>query len=261
MRQETEQKSQNRLMSQGNEARNPDRGGDSSVSATAFDRLMERTFGKSNKVSNIAITCGITAFLAALALFALCRTIGGSWVDKYGIACLNVMFISGAIAFSARKISQVVRVLSGLVARIKGQKAPEFKEEEHYYSKLVKKAFKTTMTKGTDFIRPLKTRACGRASRIIVRVQCNARAYRSARRPAFAHSSLDGGGGGGSGDDSGDSDQGDPPGPSHHTAQPLKLSQTFYRKPNSLSLPLRSRASGCWRMNRHEISSLGRCPA
>jgi hypothetical protein len=103
------------------------------------------------------------------------------------------------------------------------------------------------MAKGADFIRPLKARACIRASRIIVRVRGNARAYRSARRPAFAHSSLDGGGGGGSGD-SGDSDSGDPPGPSHHTA-PLKLSKTFRRESNSSSHRRRfSHALGCWRM-------------
>jgi hypothetical protein len=168
-----------------------------------------------------------------------------------------VMFISGAIAFSARKISQAVRALSGLAARFKGQKAPEFKEEEHYYSKLVKKAFKTTMAKGADFIRPLKTRAYSRASRIIVRVRGNARAYRSARHPAFAHSSLDGGGGGGS-DDSGDSDSGDPPGPSHHTA-PLKLSKTFRGESNSSSHRRRFlRGFGCWRMPRDKRSG-GRC--
>jgi hypothetical protein len=101
----------------------------------------------------------------------------------------------------------------------------------------------------------LKTTACHRVSRVIVRVRANTRAYRGARRPAFAHSSIGGGG------DSGDSDQGDPPGPSHHTAQPLKLSQTFYRKSNSPSLPLRLRASDCCRMHRHGLSSHGRHPA
>jgi hypothetical protein len=100
------------------------------------------------------------------------------------------------------------------------------------------------MAKGADFIRPLKGRACIRASHIIVRVRGNARAYRSARRPAFAHSSLDGGGSG----DSGDSDSGDPPGPSHHTAS-LKLSKTFRGESNSSSHRRRfSRALGCWRM-------------
>jgi hypothetical protein len=170
-----------------------------------------------------------------------------------------VMFISGTIAFSARKISQAVRALSALVARIKRQKAPEFKEEEHYYSKLIKKAFKVTKEKGTDLFSSIKTTACRGVSRVIVRVRSNARAYRNARRPAFAHSSLDGGGGGGS-DDSGDSDQGDPLGPSHRTA--LKLFHTFRRESNSTSqrrpFPL---ALGCWRMHRHEFSSYGRCPA
>jgi hypothetical protein len=171
-----------------------------------------------------------------------------------------VMFISCVVAFSARKISQAVRALSGLAARFKGQKAPVFKEEEHYYSKLVKKAFKTTIAKGADFIRPLKIRAYGRASRIIVRVRGNARTYRSARRPAFAHSSIDGGGGG-SGDDSGDSDSGDTPGPSHHTAS-LKLSPHFRRESNSSSHRRRfSLALGCWRMYRHEIPSHWRCQA
>jgi hypothetical protein len=150
--------------------------------------------------------------------------------------------------------------LSALVAWIKGQKAPVFKEEEHYYSKLVKKAFKITKEKGTDLFSSIKTTTCHRVSRVIVRVRANARAYRGARRPAFAHSSLDGGGGGGS-DDSGDSDQGDPPGPLHRTAS-LKLSQTFRRESNSPSQRRRfSRAPGCWRMHRQELSSYGRCPA
>jgi hypothetical protein len=170
-----------------------------------------------------------------------------------------VMFISGAIAFSARKISQAVRALSSLVARIKRQKAPVFKEEEHYYSKLIKKAFKITKEKGTDLFSSIKITTYSRASRVIVRVRSNARAYRSARRPAFAHSSLDGGGGGGNGD-SGDSDSGDPPGPPHHTA-PLKLSQTLHAQSNSFRYPLRSsHTSGCCCMPNGKISH-GRCPA
>jgi hypothetical protein len=104
----------------------------------------------------------------------------------------------------------------------------------------------------------LKTTVCHRVSRVIVRVRANARAYRGARRPAFARASIDGGGGGGGGD-SGDSDQGDPLGPSYHT-EPLKLSRIFYRKSNSPSLPLRLRVSGCWYMHRHELSSHGRYP-
>jgi hypothetical protein len=211
-------------------------------------------------ISNIAITCCFAAFLIAIALFALCTMASGPWVGKCGIVCLNAMFISRSIAFSAQKTSQAVRALSALVAWIKGQKSPVFKEEEPYYAKLLKKAFKTTIAKGADFIRPLKAQVCTRAFRIIVRIRTNARAYRNARRPVFAHSSHDGGGGR-SGDDSGDSDSGDPPGSSHHTA-PLKLFQTSRRESNNLSERRRfSRATGCCRMPRFEISFHGRCPA
>jgi hypothetical protein len=100
--------------------------------------------------------------------------------------------------------------------------------------------------------RSIKTTACHRVSSVIVRARTNARAYRGARRPVFAHSSLDGGGGGSG--DSGDSDSGDPPGPSHHPA-PLKLSQPFRKESNSTSYRRRfSRAFGCWLMPHGERS-------
>jgi hypothetical protein len=104
----------------------------------------------------------------------------------------------------------------------------------------------------------VKVTASHRVSRVIARVRASARAraYRRPPRPAFAHSSPRGGGGG-SGDDSGDSDQGDPPGASHHTATPLtpKLSKAFHRKSNSPSYRRRThRAFGCWRMSRDRRS-------
>jgi hypothetical protein len=79
-----------------------------------------------------------------------------------------------------------------------------------------------------------------------VRPRTNTRARHRAPRQALAHSSHDGGRGD---DDSGDSDQGDPPGPSHHTA-PLKLSQPFFSKSNSPSYRRRFLyALRCWRMS------------
>jgi hypothetical protein len=93
--------------------------------------------------------------------------------------------------------------------------------------------------------RSIKTTASHRVSRAIVRARTNARAYRGARRPAFARASIDGGGGG----DSGDSDQGDPPGPLCHTATTLTPYPTSHRKSNNPSHRRRpARALGCSRM-------------
>jgi hypothetical protein len=251
MKQGSEQGNQNRLMSQGDE--------ELKVSLTAFDRLMKLAFGKSIRLFDISINCGLVLFLAMCALLRLYMTIRVPAVSILGTGCLYLAVISCAIAFSAYSISRMVNLVSMITAIIKGQKPRVFKEDDPLYAKLIKNAFKVTKAKGTDLFISLKTTACHKVSRIIVRVRANTRAYRSARRPAFAHSSHDGDGGG-SGGDSGDSDQGDPPGPLHHTAL-LTLSKIFNSKSNSLSLPLRLHASGCCRIYRHEFSSRGRYPA
>jgi hypothetical protein len=90
------------------------------------------------------------------------------------------------------------------------------------------------------------TKAPPKRPSLCVRICSHVRAYRRASRPAFAHSS-DGRGS----DSSGDSDSGDPPGPSHHFAL-LNPFQFFYSKPNSFSLrPWRFFCRlGCWCMPR-----------
>jgi hypothetical protein len=92
--------------------------------------------------------------------------------------------------------------------------------------------------------RPRNTGLCSSIFRRVC-VRSHVRAYRSASRSTFAHSSGDGSGGS---DDSGESDSGDPPRPSLHTAL-LNLSQPFFNEPNSSSRPWRySRCPGCWRL-------------
>jgi hypothetical protein len=210
----------------------------------AFDQLLERAFGKSSKLSNIAITCGFASFLAMTALFPVYRATGAVWASRAGIGCFALAVVFCAAAFSAQTVSQVIRLLLSFYAKARGTKPNTLKEDDPLYAKLIKKAFRITKAKGSDSFRPLKISTVSRVSRSNVRLRAR-RAYRRAPRPAFAHPS----GGGGSGDSSGDSDSGDPPGPSNHTT-PLTLSKPFYRKSNSPSHRRRFLcASRCWRVS------------
>jgi hypothetical protein len=220
-----------------------------------FDRLIKRVFNKSSRLSNIALTCSFASFLFMIALLAVFQRTGAKWASYTGVASFFSAIVFCAVALGAQNVSQAIRVVSQVRMKIRENQGnpedpPSFKEDDPLYAKLIKKAFRVTAAKGADFLKPLKMVLLtpSRSLRVTVHARNNARSYRRALRPAFAHASSDGGGG--NGDSSGESDSGDPPGPSHHT--PLQLSQTFYRKLNSFSLRPRrfSRRPGCWRMFR-----------
>jgi hypothetical protein len=216
-----------------------------------FYQLLERTFGKSSKSTNIAISLSFASFLLTIALLPVYRATGSVWASYAGAACFVLAIAFCAIALSAQTVTQIVILLSGRMAKIFGFEPHVFKEDVPQYAKIIKKAYRITKATGANLFKSIKTPALSRVYRVIARIRTNARSYRRPPRPVFAHASPRGGGGGGSGDDSGDSDQGDPPGPSYHTFVPLtlKLSKTFYRKSNSPSCRRRpSRAFGCWRV-------------
>jgi hypothetical protein len=213
-----------------------------------FAQFFERAFGKSGKGSNIAHSACFEMILCIILFLVIYGMTGAKWAAYAGSTCIALAVIFGAAAVLSQSVSQLIRWLESIRAKISGEEPRVFKEDDPLCSKIIRNAFTATATRAkraTGLFSPIKAANPARVFRVNARVRSNARAHRHASHLAFAHSSHDGGGGN---DDSGGSDSsGDPPEPPYHTA--LKLSQTFYHKSNSFSCPRRSsRASGCWRM-------------
>lgn len=215
---------------------------------TAFGKILGLTFGKSGKLSNLAIDCTLVSSLLTVAFLGVYSATGLRWVSYAGVTCLALSIVFSAAAFSAQTISQVIRFFSKIMAKNRGEESPVFQEDAPLYAKLVKKAFKTTKEKGVNLFRPHKARSSSK-TRSNVRVRANRRTHRRVARPTFARPSGDG-----NGDSSGDSDPGEPPRSPFVLAFPTPFSFDD-QKPNSFSRPQRFfRRYGCWRMRRH-----GRC--
>ena len=238
MKQRTEQGNQDRAMSQGNKEPNPNYEERKGLS-TVFGRLLAHVFGKSSRLSNLAITCSFASFLTMCALFGAYRATNSLWVSYMAAAFIVLAIVSCVVAFFAQTISQIIRLLS----KSTDQGPRVFKEGAPQYAKFFN-VFRMKKNKGSNLFKTFKTKACQKVSAIVTYVHSNGRAYHRASRPAFAHASFDSATGSG---DSGDSDQGDPPDPSHFTAQ-IKPLHTFCCIQNSSSHPQRfsqSSTFGC----------------
>ena len=216
-----------------------------------FAQFLERAFGKSGKGSNIAHSACFEMIICIVPLLVIYRITGAAWAAYAGAACIVLAGIFGAAALLSQLVSQLIKWLEVIRAKINCEEPRVFKEDDPLCAKLIRKAFNVTAIRAkraADLFSPIRKAANHvRVVRANVRTRTNTRAHRRAPRPAFAHSSRDGGGG--ESDDSGDSDQGDPPGHSHHTA-PLKLSQSFYRKSNNPSYRRRFLYTlRCWRVS------------
>ena len=210
-----------------------------------FDRLLGFIFDKSSKSSNIGLTCAFASLFSLCALVPVCIATGSSYL--VGL-CVNLAIVSAVVSFSAQTISQIIRFISAIMAKFTGRKPRVFKEEDPLYAKFIKKTFKATKEKGANLFRTTKAISLSNAFRVNVHVRANARAYRSASRPAFTRSS-----GEGSSDNSGESDSGDSPGPSYLlTFPPFFPFSCSFRKLNSFSRPQHfSSRYGCWHVRRH----------
>jgi hypothetical protein len=229
----------------GEKVQKPYYGKELKVLTMIFDQALERIFGKSGKLLNIAHDACLAMLICTVALLPVYKTTGAEWASLAGVACLFAAIIFEAIAFSAQSISQLIRLLSNIVAKINGQEPTVFKEDDPLYAKLIKKAFKITKARSANLFSPRKVSGFSRVSSIRTRVRTNARTHGRASRTSFARSS----GGSVSSGDSGESDSGDPPGPSHHLT-PLTLFSCSTIKLNSPSRPWRSlRSPGYWRVS------------
>ena len=200
----------------------PSRKGVEKVLTTTFDTLLERTFGKSGKLSNMAITCAFVSFLSIGTFLCAYNVAGSTWARYGGVYSYILTVGFCATAFSAQTVSQIIRIITNIVAKNKGQEPRVFKEEDPLYAKLIKKAFRVTKEKGVNLFSPLKERSFSKTTRVNVHVRANARAHRRASRPAFARSSDEG-----SGDSSGDADSGDSPGPSYSLTLSAEAALTY----------------------------------
>jgi hypothetical protein len=209
------------------------------------DAKLKSRFKRSFKTANV----GFIAWCALMAIMLICMALwmstGVQWVAFIGAGSFLLGIPAISLALAAQTTNQAVRI----DAKFKGKDKDFFREDEKEcsLSKTAAECYgfvKRVFNKGGKVTKHEHSRHEAKYTRNR-RTAGNARSCRRAPRPAFAHSSH---GGGGGDDDSGDSDQGDPPRPSHHTA-PLKLFQPFHRKSNNPSHRRRfSRALRCWCM-------------
>jgi hypothetical protein len=211
---------------------------------TKSDARLKKSFRLTSNTSNAGFIEWCVLVVTMLLCLSLWKVTGVQWLLFAGTASLLLAVPGIILAFAAETVTQVVR----LIAKLAGKGRDFFREEEKECS-LSKAAAECYGFVKRVFNQDRNEAKCGYNRHEVKdtlnrRAGNNARSYRRASRPAFAHSSGDGG------DDSGDSDSGDPPEPSRHTAQPqLKLSQIFYSKSNKFSYPWRfQRAFGCWRL-------------
>jgi hypothetical protein len=220
---------------------------------TKSDAKLKNAFKSTFKTANI----GVIAWLLLLSNAALCMALwkmtGMRWVSLIGAGSFLSAIGGIFTAFTAQTSNQFVRI----DAKHKGKDRDFFAEveKECTFSKTAAECYgfiRRAFSRGGDVTKHRRNR-CGAKYARNRRTAGNARSCRRAPRTAFARPSR-----GGGDDDSGGSDQGDPPGPSHH-ASPLKLSHHFYRKLNSPHWrPCLSRVPRCWRVPCGERSGWGR---
>ena len=216
---------------------------------TIFDTLLERAFGKSGKLSNMAITCAFVSFLSIGMFLCAYSAAGLTWARYGGVSSYILAIGFCVVAFSAQTVTQIIRIISNAVAKNNGQEPRVFKEDDPLYAKLIKKAYRATKEKGVNLFSPLKVHSFSKTTRVNVHVRANARTHRRASRPAFARSSDEG-----SSDSSEDSDSGDSIDPSYSLTFPTLFSFNS-RKRNIFSRPQRfSSRYGCWHVRRHRRS-------
>jgi hypothetical protein len=161
-----------------------------------FDSCLKKVFSITAPLSNKAFVAWFWLFIAFVVFLVIWKITGFSWARYAGIASFALSTVSIAVAFLAQTGSQGVRCAAFAKAKIRGGRPLAFREASPDFTKLIRKYFHTSKT--TENV----TRN--------VHAHTNARSYRHASRPTFAHASSSPGGDG-SDDGSGDSDSGDPP--------------------------------------------------
>jgi len=133
-------------------------------------------FRKSSKLSNSAITSAFASFLSMAVPLCVYRATESDWGSYAGAACMLLMIVSAAVAFSAQTVSQIIRFLSKTAARNIGQESCVFKEDDPLYAKLIKKTFRVTKDKGVNLFHSFKARSFSKVIRVNAHVRTNARA-------------------------------------------------------------------------------------
>jgi hypothetical protein len=209
---------------------------------TKSDVKLKNAFKSTFKTSNAGIIAWFLLLFNTLLCLAFWKATGARWISFIGASSFLLAIGGIFTATAAQTLNQFVR----LNAKLKG-KGKDFFRDEEKESSLSKTVAECYCLVKNVFNRGGREAKCGYGRYKVKHIRNRrmisyAHSCRRTPRPAFTRSSH-----GGDGDDSGDSDQGDPPGPSSHTA--LKLSQTFRRESNSSSHRRRfSRVIGCWRM-------------
>jgi hypothetical protein len=124
-----------------------------------FAQFLEWAFGKSGKGSNIAHS-GCFEMIPCIVLFlAIYRMTGAIWASYAGIACMSMAVIFGAAAFLSQSVSQLIKLLEAIRAKIRGEKPRVFKEDDPLCAKFIRKAFSVTAAKAkkaADLLSPIK---------------------------------------------------------------------------------------------------------
>jgi hypothetical protein len=205
---------------------------DGSHRETALKRCLGKAFGITGPASNKAISASVFLFIGFLSFLAIWKTTGINWTRYAGAGCFLASLAACAIAFAAQTASQVIRAAEYKRAKVDGGKPREFKEEAPGFAKIIAKCFRASgrsKDNGKTCAKSYPVRdAAARAH-----THNNARTYRRASRPSFAHASSSPEGEGSDG--SGDSDPGDPPEQENHVTPPDSSEQ-----PNRQHHPWRS---------------------